>query len=145
MADARHPNLLAGAVSFDAPVDMASRFREFPEIAGGRGLQQLAVQEIGGTPARDPRAWAARSPLDDVRAIADSNVPLQIWWSRRDRIVVDGAGQSRLLYREIRRLNPSAPVLQVVGSWRHTAEMHWNRRLPHALVLLGLLPGRGAV
>src|SRR5438477_32511 len=123
------------ALSRSTPVDMASRFREFPEIAGGRGLQQLAVQEIGGTPARDPRAWAARSPLDDVRAIADSNVPLQIWWSRRDRIVVDGAGQSRLLYREIRRLNPSAPVLQVVGSWRHTAEMHWNRRLPHALVL----------
>jgi poly(3-hydroxybutyrate) depolymerase len=142
---ARHPHLLAGAISFDAPVNLASRFSQFPEIVGGSRLQQLAVDEVGGTPARDPRAWAARSPLDDVRAIADSGVPLQIWWSRRDRIVVDGDEQSGLLYREIRRLNPGAPVTQVVGTWRHTAEMHWNRRLPFALRRLGLLPGGDAV
>jgi pimeloyl-ACP methyl ester carboxylesterase len=142
---ARHPRLLAGAISFDAPVNLASRFRQFPEIVGGSRLQQLAVDEVGGTPWRDPRAWAARSPLDDVRAIADSGVPLQIWWSTRDRIVVDGNDQSGLLYREILRLNPDAPVTQVVGTWRHTAEMHWNRRLPFALRKLGLLPGRDAV
>src|SRR5437868_7597940 len=53
---ARHPHLLAGAISFDAPVDMASRFRQFPETVGGDRLQRLAVQEIGGTPRRDPRA-----------------------------------------------------------------------------------------
>jgi len=142
---ARHPHLLAGAISFDAPVNLASRFSQFPQIAGGSRLQQLAVDEVGGTPRRDPRAWAARSPLDDVRAIADSGVRLQIWWSTRDRIVVDGADQSGLLYREIRRLNPDAPVAQVVGTWRHTAEMHWNRRLPQALAALGLLPRRDAV
>src|SRR5205814_1965976 len=90
---ARHPHLLAGAISFDAPADMASRFREFPESVGGSRLQELAVEEIGGTPTRDPRAWAARSPLDDARAIAASRVPLQLWWSTRDRIVVDQAAQ----------------------------------------------------
>jgi poly(3-hydroxybutyrate) depolymerase len=142
---ARHPRLLAGAISFDAPVNLASRFRQFPEIVGGSRLQQLAVDEVGGTPRRDPRAWAARSPLDDVRAIAYSGVPLQIWWSTRDRIVVDGDAQSGLLYREILRLNPDAPVTQIVGTWRHTAEMHWNRRLPFALRGLGLLPAREAV
>jgi pimeloyl-ACP methyl ester carboxylesterase len=142
---ARHPHLLAGAISFDAPVDMASRFRQFPESIGGSRLQELAVQEIGGTPARDPRAWAARSPLLDVRGIAASGVPLQLWWSTRDRIVVDQEGQSGLLYREIERLNPDAPVTQVVGTWRHTAEMHWNRRLPYALAQLGLLPRLAAV
>jgi poly(3-hydroxybutyrate) depolymerase len=142
---ARHPHLLAGAVSFDAPVNLATRFRQFPLIVGGGRLQRLAVAEIGGTPWRDPRAWAARSPLDAARAIADSGVPLQIWWSTRDRIVVDGDEQSGLLYRDILRLNPAAPVTQVVGTWRHTAEMHWFRRLPMALRELGLLPDREAV
>lgn len=142
---ARHPQLLSGAISFDAPVDMASRFRQFPLTVGGGRLQQLAVQEIGGTPRRDPRAWAARSPLDDARTIAASGVPLQLWWSTRDRIVVDQRGQSGLLFRELERLNPEAPVTQVVGTWRHTAEMHWNRRLPSALRQLGLLPRFNAV
>ena len=137
---ARHPHLLAGAVSFDAPVNMAARFRAFPEIKNGRGLQQLAVEEVGGTPWRDPQAWRLRSPLDFVRSIADSGVPLQLWWSTRDRIVVNGRDQSGLLYRDIERLNPGAPVTQVVGTWRHTAEMHWNTRLPIALRALGLLP-----
>jgi poly(3-hydroxybutyrate) depolymerase len=142
---ARHPHMLAGAISFDAPVDMALRFRQFPQTVGGGRLQQLAVQEIGGTPRRDPRAWAARSPLDAARAIAASGVPLQLWWSTRDRIVVDQRGQTGLLYRDIVRLNPEAPVTEVVGTWRHTAEMHWDRRLPFALRRLGLLPGLNAV
>jgi poly(3-hydroxybutyrate) depolymerase len=136
---ARHPHLLAGAAAFDAPVNLAMRYHEFPLLRFGSRLQALARFEIGGTPSSDPGAYAVRSPLDLAHRIAFSGVPLEIWWSTRDRIVVDQRDQSGALYRDILALNREAPVVQVVGEWRHTAEMRWNRRLPAALRRFGLL------
>jgi len=136
---AHHPHLLAGAASFDAPVDLAERYRAFRTLPFGSMLQLLARVEVGGTPHADPRAYALRSPLDVARRIAFSGVPLQIWWSTRDRVVSDQRQQSGALYRAIVTLNPEAPVDEVVGQWRHCAEMHWNRRLPEALRRFGLL------
>ena len=143
---ARHPRLLAGAISFDAPTDLAARYGAFPRLRGGVRLQRLVQLEVGGTPRQDPAAYAARSPLDDARAIARSGVPLQIWWSWDDGIVVDQPSQSGRLYAAIERADPRAPVAELVGQWGHTAEMGWKRRLPAALAQLGLLrlpaPGR---
>jgi poly(3-hydroxybutyrate) depolymerase len=136
---ARHPHLLAGAAAFDAPTNLAVRYREFAALRFGSRLRELARFEVGGTPSTDPRGYAVRSPLDVVRRIAHSGVPLEIWWSTRDRVVVDQRDQSGALYRDILALNPEAPVVQVVGEWRHTAEMRWNRRLPAALRRLGVL------
>ena len=100
----------------------------------------MRIAEFGGTPKADPRAYALRSPLDAARRIAFSGVPLQIWWSTRDRIVVDQARESGLLYREIKRINPEAPVSQFVGTWAHTSEMHAHGYLPYSLSRFGLLP-----
>ncbi len=74
-------------------------------------------------PRTDPRAYARRSPLDYARKIAFSGVPLQIWWSTRDRTVTDERDQSGLLYRLVKRLNPDARVTDFVGVWAHTTEM----------------------
>jgi pimeloyl-ACP methyl ester carboxylesterase len=139
---ARHPGMLAGAASFDADTNLARRYRDFPLLRYGRFLQWAVRREVGGTPWRDPRAYARRSPLDDAEAIARSGVPLQLWWSTRDRIVVDQARQTGLLYRRIVELHPVAPVHAFVGTWAHRAEMRWNRRLPVALRLFGLLGSR---
>ena len=136
---AKHPRLLAGAVSFDAPTNMATRYAAFPKLKGGRALQELARLEFGSVPRVNGEAWADRSPLFYSRELAFSHVPLQIWWSRRDQIVVHQADQSGLLYRAIERLNPHAPVLQFVGRWRHTAEMRPTRGLPLALARIHLL------
>ena len=136
---AKHPHLLAGAISFDAPTNMAERYGAFPLLKHGLKLQQLARLEFGGVPRAHHAAWADRSPIFYSREIAFSNVPLEIWWSTRDKIVVDGAAQSGLLYRAIKRLNPHAPVSEVVGVWRHTAEMRTIRQMPLALARLGLL------
>jgi len=136
---AKHPHLLAGAISFDAPTNMAERYGEFPLLKRGLHLQQLARLEFGGVPRAHHEAWADRSPLFYAREIAFSNVPLEIWWSTKDKIVVDGATQSGLLYRAIKRINPRAPVTEVVGTWHHTAEMRTLRRLPLALARIGLL------
>jgi len=141
---ARFPHLLAGAASFDAPTNMAARYRAFGSEPLGSELQALARDEIGGTPVTDPRGYAVRSPLDWARKIAFSGVPLQIWWSTRDRTVRDERSESGLLYRDIERLNPSAPVTEFVGGWTHTTEMKAHGYLPYALSRFGLLPPRAA-
>jgi pimeloyl-ACP methyl ester carboxylesterase len=131
---AEHPRLLAGAVSIDAPANMVAHY-----ASSGLSLQKLARLEFGGIPRARHDAWADRSPLFYARELAASRVPLQIWWSTRDQVVVDQARESGLLYRAIKRLSPNAPVTQVVGTWRHSAEMHPSGRLPLALAKLGLL------
>jgi poly(3-hydroxybutyrate) depolymerase len=137
---AQHPHLLAGAVSFDAPTNMAARYRAFPVLRDGAMLRALARREFGGTPISNREYWADRSPIKYARPLAFSGVPLQIWWSKSDRIVVHQVRQSGLLYRTIRRLNPRAPVSQVVGTWSHASEMHADAALPVALARLGLVP-----
>ena len=139
---ARFPHLLAGAASFDAPTNMAARYWAFEDQPMGRDLQELAREEIGGTPLTDPHGYALRSPLDSARKIAFSGVPLQIWWSKRDRIVTDERNESGLLYRNVKRLNPAAPVTEFVGTWAHTTEMKSVGYLPYSLSLFGLFPPR---
>jgi peptidoglycan/LPS O-acetylase OafA/YrhL len=96
--------------------------------------------EIGGTPELLPREYAERSPLTYAHRIAASCVPLELWWSRADRIVLDQRWQSGQLFLQIKRLNPRAPVEEFVGSWTHSVEMQASTRLPVALALFGLLP-----
>jgi hypothetical protein len=74
---------------------------------------------------------------------ATSGVPLEIWWSTKDRVVTDQDRNSRALFDRIARFDPHAPVIGVVGSWKHTAEMWYFRKLPAALESLGLLPAPG--
>ena len=119
---------------------MALRYRDFLRLRRGLRLQRLARLEIGGPPRTAGESYEARSPSDLARAIALSGVPLELWWSVRDRIVLDEAAQSGRLYREIKRLAPDARVREVVGRWAHTAEL--DAKLPIALRWLGLLPQR---
>jgi pimeloyl-ACP methyl ester carboxylesterase len=137
---ARHPRLLAGAAAFDPATDMRRRYFDFAGLKNGLGLQALAREEIGGTPLQDPRAYADRSPDHYVRQIAFSGVPLQIFWSIRDRIISDQVSESGALSDEIHRLNPHARLWEFEGDWNHTAEMQADRRLPRALARFGLLP-----
>jgi poly(3-hydroxybutyrate) depolymerase len=137
---ARFPTVLAGAAAFDAPTNMAARYFAFSSLRFGPTLQERARLEVGGTPFNDPRAYRLRSPLDWARQIAFSGVPLQIWWSTRDRVVTNQRHESAALYRQIVRLNPAAPAIEVVGTWKHAADMRASTRLPAALRLFGLLP-----
>jgi hypothetical protein len=80
-----------------------------------------------------------RSPVTYVRSIATSCVPLQLWWSVADRIVMNQSQQSAALFRKIRDLNPKAPIQAYVGSWAHSHEMQAATRLPLALADFGLI------
>jgi pimeloyl-ACP methyl ester carboxylesterase len=149
---ARYPHLLAGVAAFDSVTDVALQYRNFPRLFCGarclrrlgeplgRDLQRLARIEIGGPPARVPRAYRRRSPIAYARSIARSCVPLQLWWSRSDQIVVDQSAQSGRLFEMLRQLNPSAPLQASVGIWIHSEEMVSHRLLPVALAQFGLVP-----
>jgi len=149
---ARHPRLLAGVAAFDSVTDFALQYREFPRLGCdkrclahlqgkvGEMLQGMARREVGGSPWSARLAWELRSPITYARRIATSHVPLELWWSTKDAIVLNQARQSKRLFDEIRRLNPRAPVTAYQGFWRHSAEMRHTTRLPLALAQLGLLP-----
>lgn len=149
---ARHPGLLAGAAAFDSVADFALQYRQFPRLACrgacrrtwdgplGLSLQELARRELGGPPRKARRAFELRSPITYARRIATSCVPLQLWWSDKDAIVLDQRRQSERLLGAIRKANPDAPVTAFSGAWRHSAEMRATTRLPVALARFGLLP-----
>jgi hypothetical protein len=143
--------MLAGAAAFDSVADFARQYRNFARMpcdkacqklykgGVGRMLQSLAREELGGTPNTRPSVYAVRSPVTYVRSIAASCVPLQLWWSSADRIVMNQAQQSAALFKRIRQLNPRAPVQAYVGYWAHSHEMQAGTRLPLALADFGLI------
>ena len=120
---AEHPDRIAAAASIDGLADLGTRFYEMPcsRRTGRCVLHDMAV-ECGGTPAQRPLDYALRSPLSYAANLSFDRVPIELWWSRRDQVVVDQAShQSGLLYRTIRRLNPAAPVRQIVTDDQHCA------------------------
>lgn len=136
----QHPELLAGAVAFDSVTDFGLRYEQFARSPRGSMLQALARVEVGGTPRTDPRAFVLRSPTHWIREIAASGVPLQVWWSDADEIVVNQHTQSGRFFRELRELEPRGRVAKVTGSWSHTAKSYAQLQLPGAVVWLGLIP-----
>jgi dipeptidyl aminopeptidase/acylaminoacyl peptidase len=148
----RYPRLLAGAVAVDGPADFALQYRNFARLPCdeaclargwgqvGLGRQGLARREIGGTPSTAQADYAARSPITYARAIAASCIPVQIWWSRKDKVVLDPADQSGRMFQVLRQMNPQAPIDEYVGDWDHTDAMRHEADLPKMLAGLGLLP-----
>jgi len=148
---ARHPHLLAGAAAMDSVADLALRYRQLVDLACdatcrqrwgqpvGRVLQSNLRREVGGTPEQDPAGYASRSGLDLAPQIAASGVPLQIWWSRDDKIVTDQQTQSGAMFKALRRIAPCAPVSEVVGHWAHSHEMRASSLLRFALAGFGLV------
>lgn len=151
MLVARYPELLAGAVAMDSVTNLSRRYYQLPDVPCDRAclkrwgkpyglvLQAAMRAEVGGTPEDATQAYTGRSPLENADKIAFSGVRLQIWWSNADRIVTDQKHQSRAFFRELKRLNPCAPISAYAGGWEHSKEMKADALLPIALADLGLL------
>lgn len=137
---AHRPRLLAGVVAFDPAVNLASRYYQLPRTRFGTTVQQLLRIEVGGTPRQAPDAYRIRSPISNAGAIARSHVPLELWWSRADNVILDQAREAGAFYRKLIRADPEAPILPVVGGWHHAGEASASYRLPYALARIGLLP-----
>ena len=133
----QHPELLAGAVAFDSVTNFYLRYYEFAELRGGRAVQALARYEVGGTPKTNPLGYVLRSPNEWNKQIAQSGVPLQLWWSDADQ-VVDQRRQSPAFHQALVRLHPRGPLDAVTGSWSHTSGTYSFLQLPGAVRWLGL-------
>ena len=154
---ARHPWLLAGAAAFDSVSDLTRRYYDFPRLpcndlcrldwngSIGRAMQAVARREVGGTPKSAPKAYRKRSPMAYVRQLAEGGVPLQLWWSNADRVVIDQHRQSERLLNAMLERNPDAPVEAFKGAWRHSREMGSRAGLVVALQHFGLLPPPASV
>jgi predicted esterase len=137
---AHAPRMLRGVIAFDPAVNLAARYYAFPHIPLGALDQKRCRIEVGGTPSQVPAAYRVRSPSTYVRQIARSGVPLELWWSLRDRVIQNQAEQAGRFYEQIKQTDPEAPVVAFVGTWRHAAEVGAHYRLPYALARIGLLP-----
>jgi poly(3-hydroxybutyrate) depolymerase len=135
----RHPRLLAGAVAFDSVTNFYRRYFDFAHSPHGLRLQALARIEVGGTPETNTEGYVLRSPSHWVRQVAESGVPLQMWWSYADEIVVDQRHQSEKFYRDLERIGPRGRLEKVTGMWSHTAESYGRLQLPGAADWLGLI------
>jgi poly(3-hydroxybutyrate) depolymerase len=134
---------LAGVAAFDPVTDMAMRYRVWHVTPGEQHLPGLARVEFGGTPEEVPGAYAARSPISRVRAIARGGVPIQLWWSHRDSVITDQAEETGVFYDRLVSLGPDARVQEIVGYWEHAREMHPETQLPAALACFGLISPAG--
>jgi poly(3-hydroxybutyrate) depolymerase len=133
----QYPQRLAGVAAFDSVTNFYRRYYDFGITRGRAGLRAIARVEVGGTPKTNPVGYVLRSPTHWIRDVARSGVPLQLWWSLADQIVVDQAHQSGHFYNELRKLRPRGRLDAVTGFWRHSAEM--RTQIPDALRFLGLV------
>jgi pimeloyl-ACP methyl ester carboxylesterase len=138
MLAALYPDRIAACVSADPVTDLAARYRVMPvSLATGPAVQDMVRLEVGGTPEQVPLAYAVRSPLAYARNLAYGGVPLLVYWSPKDRVVVkQGQQQAGRLCRRIRSLNPNAPLTEIVTGLPHGLAYSYKERLPQALDFL---------
>ena len=121
MALALHPDVFAAAISVDGVADLAARYREFG-LVDRLDDRRLMRAEVGGTPRQVPFKYTVRSPKTYARTLAFCGVPLAIWWSADDTLVIHQATtQTGKLYERIKALAPGSPVTQRIGTGHHSA------------------------
>ena len=131
------PKLLRGVAAFDSVTNFYRRYFDFAKTPRRKGLQAIAAFEVGGTPRTNPVGYVRRSPSHWTRDIAKSGVPLQMWWSLADQIVIDQARQSAHFFAALKKLKPKGRLDAVTGFWLHSVQM--RQQIPDALRFLGLL------
>jgi pimeloyl-ACP methyl ester carboxylesterase len=119
-AIALHPDVFAAGISVDGVADLAARYREYG-LVDRLDDRRLMRAEIGGTPRQVPFKYAVRSPSHYAGTLALCGVPLTIWWSADDKLVIHQATtQTGKLYERIRTLSPDSPVTQRIGTGSHS-------------------------
>lgn len=124
---ARNPGLFAAGFAFNPVIDVQAWYDDFaaspyyPELAGddpALALDALIRAELGGPPSDHLAASRERSPISFPEML--TKTPLMLYWSHLDDIVPHQATrQTKRMYDEIKRLDPTAPVAEYNHTWSH--------------------------
>ncbi len=110
----RYPELFSAAFSFNAITDLEAWYYDIVEGKTDRliiesGLLDLFLEEIGGTPLEKKGEFLKRSPANYMENL--SKVPLMIYWSAMDSLVVNAVTkQSKKLADQIRSTYPASQI-----------------------------------
>ena len=110
----RYPELFSAAFSFNAITDLEAWYYdviagETDKIIIKSGLLDLFLEEVGGTPQEKKDEFLKRSPANYIENL--SKVPLMIYWSAMDSIVVNAeTKQSKKLADQIRAAYPESQI-----------------------------------
>jgi pimeloyl-ACP methyl ester carboxylesterase len=115
----RYPERIAACVAFNPIVDLAAWHEELatspvPEIRE-YGTAARIANEVGGTPAAAPGAYAERGALHYAEALA--RVPTLVFWSHEDLIIPrQVTHHAYLLYQRVKAHNLNSAF----GEYNHT-------------------------
>ncbi len=110
----RYPELFSAAFSFNAITDLEAWYYdviagETDKIIIKSGLLDLFLEEVGGAPQEKKIEFLKRSPANYIENL--SKVPLMIYWSAMDSIVVNAeTKQSKKLADQIRDTYPGSQI-----------------------------------
>jgi hypothetical protein len=110
----RYPELFSAAFSFNAITDLEAWYYDILEGKTDRliiesGLLDLFLEEMGGTPSEKKDEFLKRSPANYIENL--SKVPLMIYWSSMDSLVVNAeTKQSKKLADQIRNKYPTSKI-----------------------------------
>jgi len=113
----RYPELFSAAFSFNAITDLEAWYYDIVEGKTDRliiesGLLDLFLEEMGGTPREKKGEFLKRSPANYIENL--SKVPLMIYWSAMDSLVVNAeTKQSKKLADQIRSAYPASQIYDV--------------------------------
>jgi hypothetical protein len=113
----RYPELFSAAFSFNAITDLEAWYYDILDGKTDRliiesGLLDLFLEEVGGTPEGKKEEFLKRSPVNYIENL--SKVPLMIYWSAMDSLVVNAeTKQSKKLADQIRNTYPASQIYDV--------------------------------
>jgi dienelactone hydrolase len=118
----RHPDRITAVCAFNPIVDLAAWHDDLAaspisEIREYNTAARIA-NEVGGTPADAPEAYARRSALELAEGLA--RVPTLIFWSDQDIIVPrQVTHHTYALYRRIKARDVISPIAEYNHTWMH--------------------------
>jgi len=110
----KYPKIFTAAFSYNGIADLSSWYEDI--IAGktdkkmiDMSVPKLIIEEIGSTPQKNQEEYLKRSAINYIENL--SKVPIMIYWSEKDSIVVNQqTKQTKMLADKIRLNNPKAEI-----------------------------------
>ena len=126
-AMALYPEIFKAGFSFNALVDLVAWYKDIVDGHGSIKLlemkvNQVIVEEIGGTPVELLEEYRKRSPINYINRLSGSN--LMLYWSIKDNIIPN---QENNHNKKLYKLLKSNNAISKVYEYDHTHDHDFNK------------------